>query len=385
MTRCTRTILALVPLALVGCAEPDGEGFFMSLDITTTETEAEAGDVFVGVVESASDELVVALPRLTDTFLAEAIIERHEAGVDTRVVTDIDQADDPGVVMLRDANVPLRLADGAITYFDFALNTDVAWTSDQTIMSHAYVIADRYDVASASLAGGSSDTATIVLQMQGEDIAEDLWIEHNQVFGGSDATALTAFSAPAKSQADVRWVYPNETDIPLEMWLGPQERVTKRTIDAIYTARTSVRVMSNELVNDGIVQALQSKASWGFPVEAIVGPDFGTTSQALSRAFENETPDVEKYQFTDGEDLPTLVLIDIEGGEDVMPRAYLLSHDLYSAARLYRNTEVVTDQLIDGNLYVVSDDTYTEGGKSDSPLQTLVDLYEDHLNRSGDF
>jgi hypothetical protein len=382
--RCTRLFPVLALLA-VGCAEPDGEGFFMSLDITTTESEAEAGDVLVGVIESADDELVVALPRLTDTFLAEAIIERYEAGIDTRVVTDIDQADDPGVVMLQEAGVPLRLANGAVTYFDFALNQDVAWTSDQTIMSHSYVVADRLDVATASIAGGDTDTAAVVIQMQGEDIAEDLWLEHNQVFGGSDATALTAFSAPAKSQADVRWVYPNETDIPLEMWLGPQERITKRTIDAIYTARSSVRLLSNELVNDGIIRALQDKAGWGFSVEAIVGPEFGTTSQALSRVFQNETPDVDKYRFDDADDMPTLVLIDIEGGPDVMPRAYLLSHDLYSAARLYRNTEVVTDQLIDGNLYVITDDSYSVGDKPDSPLQTLVDLYDDHLNRSGNF
>ncbi|MCB9677564.1 MAG: hypothetical protein H6737_20830 [Alphaproteobacteria bacterium] len=376
---------ALLALFLVACGPPDASALFTTMQVRTVGSEQDANDAFIGVIESADDELIVALPRITDTLISDAIIARREAGVDVRVVTDVDQQSDPGVQALRDANVPLRLADGGISYFDFSLNTDVSWSSSQVLMSHAFVVADRYDILNATLAGGDTDSAVVLFQMQGEDLATDLWLEHNQVFGGSDATALTAFSAPAKSQADVNWIYPTDSDVPVEMWLGPQERVTKRVIDAVYTARKSIRIMSNELVNDGMVRAIQEKASWGFPVTAIVGPAFGTTSQPLSRVFQNEAPDVEKHRFTAATDLPTIILIDIEGGVDVMPRAFVLSHDLYSASRIYRNTEVETDQLIDGNLFVLDDDTFVRGEKPDSPLQALVDLYEDHLDRSGAF
>ncbi|MEZ4318186.1 MAG: hypothetical protein R3F61_11805 [Myxococcota bacterium] len=376
----------LVPvLLLAACAPPDASALFTTLDVRVAPNEQSANDAFVGVIASADDELVVALPQATDTVLTDAIIERFQAGVDVKVVSDIDQSSDPGIQDLVAAGVPLRLGDGGIGYFDFALNTDVAWTSDQVRMSHAYVVADRYDIISGTLAGGTSEAAVVLFQLQGEDLAQDLWLEHNQIFGGSDATALTAFSAPAKSQADVRWIYPTDTDVPVELWLGPQERVTKRTIDAIYTARKSIRLMSNELVNDGMVRALQEKASWGFPVTAIVGPEFGSTSQPLSREFQNNTPDVEKHRFDAVPDFPTVVLVDIEGGVDVTPRVYVLSHDLYSAARIYRNAEVITDQLIDGNLFVLSDDRYEEGGEPGSPLQPIVDLFQDHLDRSGAF
>jgi hypothetical protein len=378
-----RTLLPC--LALIGCAAPDTSAIFTNLDVRVVADEQAAGDEMVAVIEGADDELIVALPHLTDGFLTEAILAKHAEGVDVRVISDIDQASDPGIVALMDAGVPLRLGDAGITYFDFALNVDVSWTSSQVIMSHAFAVADRHDVVSATAVGGDSPGAQVVFQIQGEDVANDLWTEHNQIFGGSDATALTAFSAPAKSIADARWVYPTDTSVPLEMWFGPQERVTKRCIDAIYSARTSVRVMSNELVNDGLVRAMQEKASWGFPVEAIVGPEFGSTSQALARVLENDAPDVTKRRFDAVSDLPTVVLIDIEGGPQVTPRGYVLSHDMYSAARLYRSTTVLTDQLIDGNLFVVSDETYALGSSPDSELQALVDVYLDHLDRSGDF
>lgn len=376
----------LLPLALLGgCAMPDMNAAFTQFEAVVVDDEEAAGDAFVAVVQRAERTLDVAVPHLTDGFLTDAIIERFEAGVDVRVASDIDQASDSGIRALQEAGVPLRLGDGGITYFDFALNQDVAWSSEQVIMSHAFAIADQLHVVNATAVGGSSPARQIVLNMRGEDLAWDMGLEHTQVFGGSDATALTAFSAPAKSIADARWHYPTESDAPVELWFGPQERVTKRVIDAVYTARKSVRVMSNELVNEGMALALQEKARWGFRVEAIVGPEFGTTSQPLARLVTNGTPDVDKRRFTDAPDLPTLILIDIEGGVDTAPRAFVLSHDLYSAARLFRNAEVVTDQLIDGNLFVITDVDYRVDDDPGSVLQPLVDTWFDHLDRSGGF
>ena len=372
----------LLLLPLIACAPPDSSAMFMNLDVRVVDDEAAAASEFVAVVESAEKNLIVALPKGQDTFLTDAIIDRHESGVKVRVVVDVDQQNDAGVQDLLTAEVPLRLADGAVEYFDFAQNGVVSWQSQQVIMSHAFAVADRLRIVNATSVGGTSSGAQVVFQMRGEDLAEDLWLEHNQLFGGSDATALTAFSSPAKSRADFRWIYPNNSDTPMEFWIGPQERVIKRVIDAIYTARTSVRVMSNELVNDGIVQALQNKAKWGFEVDVVVGPDFGTTSSALARELRNETPDVNKFTFDAADDLPTVILIDVEGGLTTQPRAYIVSHDLYSASRFLGSRSLTTDQLIDGNLTILTDANYRLDKGGDSPLQPLVELFEDHLNRS---
>lgn len=386
----------LALLLLVGCSAPGMEDYFVQLDVQTTTDEAGATAAMIDAIEDAEKTLEIALPRAEDTAISDAIVAAWDAGVDVEVVTDIDSRDGAGIVAIAEAGIPLRYADGSVTYFDFNANDDVEWTSDQVIMSHAFVVADDLRVVNATSVGGAGDGSQIVFQASNEDLADDLHLEHNQLMGGSDATALTAFSAPAKSQADIRWVYPTQSDAVYELWLGPQERVTKRVIDAIYTARRSVRVMSNEVANDGISRALQSKSSWGFDVELIVGPDFGSTLQQLEDQVVDQTPDVQKFRFTDAVDVPTLVLIDIEGKDgdlDVLPRAYVLSHDLFSASRFYedrlgRLLEVTTDQLIDGNLNVITDEDHRYDGSHSDPeseLAPLIDLYMDHLDRAEDF
>ncbi len=381
---------------LVGCAGPAMESYFVQLQTGTAADQLDAAGAFVERIDAAEQSVLAALPGATDTTVAASLVAAWEAGLRVEVVTDIDSRADEGIQLIEDAGIPLRYADGPVSYFDFVANDVVAWDSDQVIMSHAFVVVDDLHVVNATGIGGAAGGAQIVFRASNEDLADDFVLEHNQLMGGSDATALTAFSAPAKSQTDIRWVYPSADDAVFELWFGPQERITKRVIDAIYTARRSVRVMSNEVANDGIARALQDKSSWGFDVELIVGPDFGSTLRLLEDQIVDETPDVRKYRFTDADDLPTLILIDIEGPDgdlDVLPRAYVLSHDLFSASRFFedrqgRMLEVTTDQLIDGNLCVITDENHRwDGSHSDpaSQLAPLIDLYMDHLDRAGAF
>ena len=97
---------------------------------------------------------------------------------------------------------------------------------------------------------------------------------------------MTAFSNMQKSIADNRWLYRTQSSLDLEVWLGPQERLTKRIIDAVYGARSSVRVLTNDFANEGLTQALQAKAGHGFNVQVIVGPGMRGSNSALSRFFE---------------------------------------------------------------------------------------------------
>lgn len=384
--------LPLFAIALVGCSEPDLDSFFVQMDVRVATEPAQAAAEFVSVIESAEDTLLMAMPQSADPTIAEALVAAHDNGRFVEVVTDIDNADDAGFQLLVDAGIPVREADDAVTYFDFIVNDLVRWSSDQVQMSHAFLIADDRSIVNATAVGGTDSSTQIIFQAASEDLADDLKLEHNQLMGGSDATALTAFSAPAKSRADIRTHYPTQTDSVYELWLGPQERVTKRIIDAVYSARRSIRVMTNELANDGLALALQDKAAYGFDVQVIVGPQFGTTNSALTRRVQDSLVNADTFQYVDG-DLPTIVLIDIEGKDgtlDVYPRAFVLSHDLYSAGRFFANaggqlTEVTTDQLIDGNLNVINDENYRLGEDGDSLLQPIVDVYLDHLDRSGDF
>ena len=57
----------------------------------------------------------------------------------------------------------------------------------------------------------------------------------------------------------------------MEIWLGPQERLIKRVTDAVYSSRSDVRILTNELADGGLAKALQAKSADGFDVQVVVG------------------------------------------------------------------------------------------------------------------
>ncbi|MBT3219398.1 MAG: hypothetical protein HN348_09930 [Proteobacteria bacterium] len=367
----------LLPLLLVACAPPELD-VFTTLDISLVDTPEAANEVFLDLFDKAEDSLHVALPSGEDTTITDALIDSWERGVDVEVVTDIDHQDDAGIVDLFDAQVPVQLADGAVTYFDFGFNQPVAWDSEDVIMSDSYAIADGVQLVNASAIGDLDLGERIIFEVVSPDLSYDLELEHNQLFGGADATSLTLYSSMQKSIADYRWHYSTQSDVMLEMWLGPQERLIKRIIDSVYSARASVWVLTNDFATEGMAVAMQTKAEHGFDVQVVVGPDFEKSSSALSKVLKQETKDVDKYQ-VDTARVPTVVLIDYDVARDgnrYPAKAFVLSHDLFSAARLYRVSEVVSDQLIDGNLWVLND---ASGELSDEML-SLQDVWDRHLD-----
>ena len=368
----------MISLLFVACAAPLGQ-FNHHVTIEAHDGADGANAAFLDVFERATTELRVALPAGTDTELTDGLLAAYDRGVDVRVVTDVDRESDPGFVALTEAGLSVQYGDGAVAYFDFNSNADVGWTSDQVVLSSAFAVADKTWFAGASRAGGTEDGQTLVAYGQHQDLADDLWTEHVQLYGGIDATALTAFSAPAKSIADIRWRYGTGTDAELEVWFGPQQRLTKRVIDLVYSARQSVWIVTDDLANDGLARALQEKARDGFDVQVIVGPKFGTSAAPLSRVFEDDTPDVVKFQ-VDRAYVPTVVIIDADPSRNAQERALFMTHDLYSAGRLYRGSSIVSDQLIDGVLWQVDD-----WNERSAAFDEVLSVWESHLDQAGEF
>lgn len=378
-----------VPLFAGACSPPPIDAF-TQVDVTVVDSSSAVHEAFDRVYDEAQYELQVALPGAIDPASYEGILDAMDRGVDVEVVTDVDQATNAGFQQLELAGVPVVYADHDIGYFDFALGVDVAWTSDMVIMSHAFAMADRTHVIAANTAGGVTDGAHVLIDATGEDLLDDLWMEFNQVAGGTDAAELTEYSGMAKSVTDYRWAYPTDDEQILELWFGPQERLLKRVIDGVYNARSSVYLLTDDLSDEGLARALQSKASHGFDVQVIVGPNFGSGAESLSAILRDETPAVDKRQVTTGA-VPTIALFDTELARDDRyhrPRGMVLTHDLVSASRLRENVEnvdydgdgeveayvpTVTDQYIDGALWVL-----TDFDQPDGDLETLIQAFEEH-------
>ena len=374
-------IRTLIPtLCLLGCSAPDTSSLFNQIQIDIVDGAAATTASFVALIDGAQDELALALPEGSDTVLTDSILEAHARGVEIELVLDYDNQDDEGFATLIDAGVPHTLADDGLSYFEFNFTNDVSWSSEETIMSSAFVVADQSGFISATTVGGTMDGPRVLVSGQGENLVEDLLSEHNQLFGGADAVAVTAYDSPAKSIVDTRWSYWMSTGPQLELWFGPQERITKRMIDAVYRAKSSVWIMTDDFANEGLVAALQSKAEHDFEMKIIVGPQFGNSSNPLSRLLQTEAPNVWKREVDAGR-VPTLVFVDVEPARDgryYPAQVFIASHDLYSSARFYRATEVATDQLVDGTLWVLNDPSHLS-----QELTDLVDLWDKTVDATG--
>ena len=376
----------LLPLLFLGCDAPDASQLFHAVELLPEDNAADANQRMVGAVERAKQSLHIAMPVGHDLALADALIAAHDRGVQLEIVTDVDSAGHEGLTRLlaHQPPIPITLADDEVEYFDFNINDDVSWRSDETIMSEGFLVVDGREALVNDLLGETAEGKRMVVSLRGEELIEDLLTEHNQLFGGADATSPTQYDGPAKSIADSRWIYGTGTDAMVEMWFGPQQRLSKRLIDAVYGARGSIQVLTDDFANEGLGLALETKAAAGFDVEVIVGPSFESSSQVLSRVFRTSTPNVTKRRISQDIQVPTIVLIDmsrdINGNRSTQPKGHLLSHDLYSSARLYRTDTVLNDQLIDGLLLA-----WSNHGEPSAELKALQSFYDAHRDMAGEF
>ncbi len=372
---------------LLSCEAPDELGY-NALDLGVFDGSEATNAFFIAVAESAESTLDVALESLDDVAVAEAMLDAHDRGVDVRVVVDFDHRDGAGVQLLTDAGLPVTLADDGISYFDFVLNRDVTWSSEDTRMTHHFAIGDGIDIAMATLAGDTGGGERVVLHGLSEDVGQDMGFEHNQVYGGSDAVETTFYDDLAKSPITNRHDYPlTGTGDVFELWQGPQHRTAKRIIDAAYQARANIWVLTEDLVDPGLADILNEKTNDGFDVKVIVGSSFTTSfdpdgdemSDTLvdaRRAVLEQARRVDIRQVQSATPLPTVVLYDTMKARDGgwhTPRAYVSTQPIYSAGRLFFEREILTDQLMDDTLIVLRN-----SGAPGSNLQSLIELFEGH-------
>ena len=378
-----RTLMVCLPSAvLIACQPPDPDGIFNKVEVFPSDDAQATNARYVQAIDQAAETLHIALPAGDDPDVGDAIVRAWDRGVQVEVITDIDIEDSPAVTALLDAGVPTTLADDGVAYFDFNINQEVSFPSEDCVMSHSFVVADEATIVTGTSWGGidgGDPQRDVVYLMRGEDLVHDILLEHNQIFGGTDATTTTAYDANAKSITDFRWMYRTTTGIDLELWFGPQERLTKRVIDAIYGARTSVRVLSGDFFNEGAALALQDKAKWGIPVDFVVDDSFDTAIADNAQLIE-DTPDVTWHRLP-YDDPPTIVLIDYQPDEDdyrSRTKAIVLTHGLVSGPRLFRRQPVVSDQLIDGTLWVLG----TSGPELGPEFLQLLQVYDDHFEEA---
>ena len=355
----------------------------------------------IAVIDSAQVRLEVAFEHLESTAVAQALVNAQDRGVDVRVVGDIDHRDQAGFRLLTDPMVGLRdngdgldpvtFGDGAITYSPQPTVT-VSRTGPQNRMTHNFIVADQrrvFNLTGGFFAPEEGEIFQIGFDATSEDLAKDFGDELVQMYGGMFSTTLSTFNGPLKSDTNVRNHYPNDLG-DMEVYFGPQERVIKRLMDEIYKARASVFIVTEELTNNFVVDALRYKAENGFEVGVVVGAEnrdvpFSRVDELRDLFDDLRGGDVlPDLRLLDGVRL-NLVIIDANpspiNGKRYKTKAFIMSQPLLESISFVATAQGsearASDAFTDSNMWVLTRTAIT----AEPNVDRFVNVFEFLFNK----
>ena len=363
------TIAALSVVFAAGCKGGDPPpDYFTSIEYLV---DSSARSRLIAEIEGATERLDVAVTGLKNIEIADAIIAAHKRGVKVRVVTDADSAGDSGIRALAEADLAITYGDGSLLYLPeptLASLVDDCGISDGIVrcppppgaedlpddartamyrpgsfnlMSHNFFIIDTRTIWNFAQAFDAVDGPEFGFRAESERMREVFVREFNQLFSGVFAVTLDVYNGPVKSLSQYNPDFNAQSYLTdrgeLEVRFNPQDRLTKTIIDDIYRAKASVYLVTDNLAEDFVIDALRYKASArrpgsaedAFEVRIIVNSAAQTD---LTREQVESLGDVVRYAPADIERLPTMVLFDAVpdvDGEDRPRRVHIATQPLW--------------------------------------------------------
>ncbi|MFU8805626.1 MAG: hypothetical protein ACNA8W_17570, partial [Bradymonadaceae bacterium] len=339
-----------------------------------------------------------------DVAIARALVRAHERGVDVRVVGDEDNRTGAGFAALEEAGVMPAYGNGELRYLpDPTLGPlleecqgtreHITCTratgparaddgmmirpGDYNLMSHTFFVVDEVVVWNLTNPLTGDNNYWLGFRLKGEDAARSFAREFQQMYGGVFATTLSVYNGPLKSATHQTPTHYTNQGI-LRVQFNPQERLVKQIIDEVYRAKASVYIMTEDLANPYLVDALEYKHRNGFDIKLILG-ESQSPSQFDRLASMDTRPAPDEV-----DRLPTVVIIDEAWGRDDHLRGRIvqvLSHPLWRGSPfevLYRPRNdwvriYPADTFVDGNLWEIVE----EGFERAAPADKMVEFWND--------
>lgn len=378
-------LLASLGFALVAScdnsAPPTRERSFSKMKYYhLAEGTQEIKSPLIELLAGATTSVDIALARLEDDAVADALIAARTRGVTVRVVTDTQSMADSGFVKLLAAGVPITSGDGEVRYLPDPTLTSILEACIQTaqyrectrrgggaetpddgvmirpddynVMTSNFAVVDDFNVwvsATPLIAGG---TVGVGWTAYSQDLGIAFLREFQQMAGGVFASTLDLFNGPVKStvhgilydsripdatpgrylQLQPGYVT-NEGIVNIQF--NPQQRLVKELIDEIYRARGSVFFMTDELIHDFAISAIRYKVNAGFDVRVIVREGTLLPTDLVQLGVVKTIADVEY--------LPTVLITDHtrdRNGREWARTAMSMTHPMYRSAPF----EVITPE-----------------------------------------
>lgn len=404
-----RNVLLLTALALASCSTE--EPAYQSILETKAEFFLNREDVsrasLVQEIRSERGPILAAFQRLMDDDVANALVAAHNAGAAVRVVGDADFSGDSGFAILQAANVPVVFGNGEMRYLPdptispilencgFSSRGDkvvcpagtpiqplsggeMVRPGEYNVMSHTFVALGERVVWNFSSPLDGANTVPLAFRMDSERMHESFEREFNQLFADVFATTIDIYNGPVKSGVQFEPIYLTEHGEVL-LRFSPQDRVIKTMIDEVYKSRASVFLMTDNLSEDFLIDALEYKKNNGFEVRVVVNqakqdPDTLARLATLGVRF---APASLGY-------VPTVAVLDTKpnrNGSVEHRRAHIASHPMWKTAPFAIFFSEPNDEV-----EVYRSDYFTDGvmwsltaypNQENAPLDGVERLFED--------
>ncbi|MFW5966711.1 MAG: phospholipase D-like domain-containing protein [Persicimonas sp.] len=407
----------IAPLALTvafGCnsEEASNDEVLTTVDYHVAddqEAQTTRHDDLIADIDNARERVDVAVSALEDDQLALALVDAAKRGVPVRLVTDYEEfeSDQEGLGIVEEADeIDVTIGDGTLGYLPEPTLAPILGEcreeeeeqfircsqgqdseqdvmvrpGDYNVMSHDFALIDDEIVWTfPPLDGASRDW--MGWRVESSKMAYDFTREFQQMHGGVFSTTLDVYNGPVKSTADNNVRYYTDKG-EMRLWFNPQERLLKQVIDEVYKAKASVWVMSDNVVNGDLLDALEYKDERGFDVRVMSNPDLqgeGDAADQLDGLGVAAPPE-------DIDRLSTLIVIDEtrdRSGQHRPRRVLSLSHPLMRAKPFEVEfdsggaDDVIiypSDLFVDGNLWQL-----VENGSAvheDATIDDFADYFE---------
>lgn len=278
-------------------------------------------------------------------------------------------------------------------------------------MTNTFTVIDGLVIYNFATPNSANEQLWVGWRAHSQEMAIGFSQEFQQMFGGVFATTLGIYNGPIKSTVHGA-VYDSRipSDRPgryrqlLEGYLtdrglmtihfNPQQRLVKEMIDEIYRARGSVYIMTDEVVNDYVIDALRYKGAH-FNVQLIVNAN-ATIPERLqnSGVIIRRAPASLSY-------VPTVMLNNVsEGpGNKKWPKTLVVtSHSFYTGPpfRVFRPQELgeqspddivriyPSDLFVDGNMWMMRQATSQEStaDNGEDVFEQFESFWNDVRNKS---
>ena len=226
----------------------------------TSPQHWEGGGTLTGGVDAELAALIGSAERSVDLAayaldldsVTDALIAAHGRGVQVRVVTDESNAAEAEILRLREARIPV------------VARPEGAWA----IMHHKFVVVDGSWVWTGSMnltTNGVYRNNNNAVLIASRLLAESYSREFAEMFSGQFGP-----SSPADTPYPQVEIQTDGSVARVEVRFSPEDGAVEPILQALSTARSSVRFLAYQFTSDVLAQALVELAADGVQVEGVV-------------------------------------------------------------------------------------------------------------------